>query len=220
PGTTRSCGSRSSSACASSSSSPHRLWRRPPRPGRSTGRSARASARPTTPRSSSTTRSEHRPLGRRPGVSLTFRHPRATSASKPWTSPRSSGEVESGARKVTRMSATVRELVDEAYDRRESTWRAALETVNDWVESVLAPSALLSGDRVRVVEGRIKDRMRTGEKLRRKLADANDDIHESVEVENQVIDVVGARAVCRTEREQTALWDLLNEGDDTNLSID
>jgi putative GTP pyrophosphokinase len=120
---------------------------------------------------------------------------------------------------VTRMSATVRELVDEAYDRRESTWRAALETVNDWVESVRAPSALLSGDRVRVVEGRIKDRMRTGEKLRRKLADANDEIHESVEVENQVIDVVGARVVCRTEREQTALWDLLNEGDDTNLSI-
>ena len=120
---------------------------------------------------------------------------------------------------MTRMSATVRELVDEAYDRRESTWRAALETVNDWVESVRAPSALLSGDRVRVVEGRIKDRMRTGEKLRRKLADANDEIHESVEVENQVIDVVGARVVCRTEREQTALWDLLNEGDDTNLSI-
>ena len=120
---------------------------------------------------------------------------------------------------MTRMSATVRELVDEAYDRRESTWRAALETVNDWVESVRTPSALLSGDRVRVVEGRIKDRMRTGEKLRRKLADANDEIHESVEVENQVIDVVGARVVCRTEREQTALWDLLNEGDDTNLSI-
>ena len=120
---------------------------------------------------------------------------------------------------MTRMSATVRELVDEAYDRRESTWRAALETVNDWVESIRAPSALLSGDRVRVVEGRIKDRMRTGEKLRRKLADSNDEIHESVEVENQVIDVVGARVVCRTEREQTALWDLLNEGDDTNLSI-
>jgi putative GTP pyrophosphokinase len=120
---------------------------------------------------------------------------------------------------VTRMSATVRELVDEAYDRRESTWRAALETVNDWVESVRTPSPLLSGDRVRVVEGRIKDRMRTGEKLRRKLADSNDEIHESVEVENQVIDVVGARVVCRTEREQTALWDLLTEGDDTNLSI-
>ena len=121
---------------------------------------------------------------------------------------------------MTRMSATVRELVDEAYDRRESTWRAALETVNDWVESVRAPSALLSGDRVRVVDGRIKDRMRTGEKLRRKLADANDEIHESVEVENQVIDVVGARVVCRTEREQSALWDLLTEvGDDTNLSI-
>ena len=120
---------------------------------------------------------------------------------------------------MTRMSATVRELVDEAYDRRESTWRAALETVNDWVESVRTPSPLLSGDRVRVVEGRIKDRMRTGEKLRRKLADANDEIHESVEVENQVIDVVGARVVCRTEREQTALWDLLTEGDDTNLSI-
>ena len=120
---------------------------------------------------------------------------------------------------MTRMSATVRELVDEAYDQRESTWRAALETVNDWVESVRTPSPLLSGDRVRVVEGRIKDRMRTGEKLRRKLADANDEIHESVEVENQVIDVVGARVVCRTEREQTALWDLLNEGDDTNLSI-
>ncbi|HJA60042.1 MAG TPA: RelA/SpoT domain-containing protein [Candidatus Brevibacterium intestinavium] len=117
------------------------------------------------------------------------------------------------------MSATVRELVDEAYDRRESTWRAALETVNDWVESVRTPSPLLSGDRVRVVEGRIKDRMRTGEKLRRKLADSNDEIHESVEVENQVIDVVGARVVCRTEREQTALWDLLTEGDDTNLSI-
>ena len=120
---------------------------------------------------------------------------------------------------MTRMSATVRELVDEAYDRRESTWRAALETVNDWVESVRTPSPLLSGDRVRVVEGRIKDRMRTGEKLRRKLADSNDEIHESVEVENQVIDVVGARVVCRTEREQTALWDLLTEGDDTNLSI-
>lgn len=121
---------------------------------------------------------------------------------------------------MTRMSATVRELVDEAYDRRESTWRAALETVNDWVESVRAPSALLSGDRVRVVDGRIKDRLRTGEKLRRKLADANDEIHESVEVENQVIDVVGARVVCRTEREQSALWDLLTAvGDDTNLSI-
>ncbi len=120
---------------------------------------------------------------------------------------------------MTRMSATVRELVDEAYDRRESTWRAALETVNDWVESVRTPSPLLSGDRVRVVEGRIKDRMRTGEKLRRKLADSNDEIHESVEVENQVIDVVGARVVCRTEREQTALWDLLTEGDDTNLSV-
>ncbi|MCU4295679.1 hypothetical protein D3I60_01035 [Brevibacterium permense] len=118
------------------------------------------------------------------------------------------------------MSATVRELVDEAYDRRESTWRAALETVNDWVESVRAPSALLSGDRVRVVDGRIKDRLRTGEKLRRKLADANDEIHESVEVENQVIDVVGARVICRTEREQSALWDLLTEvSDDTNLSI-
>lgn len=121
---------------------------------------------------------------------------------------------------MTRMSATVRELVDEAYDRRESTWRAALETVNDWVESVRAPSALLSGDRVRVVDGRIKDRLRTGEKLRRKLADANDEIHESVEVENQVIDVVGSRVICRTEREQSALWDLLTEvSDDTNLSI-
>lgn len=121
---------------------------------------------------------------------------------------------------MTRMSATVRELVDEAYDRRESTWRAALETVNDWVESVRTLSALLSGDRIRVVDGRIKDRLRTGEKLRRKLADANDEIHESVEVENQVIDVVGARVICRTEREQSALWGLLTEvSDDTNLSI-
>src|SRR5699024_5961200 len=113
-----------------------------------------------------------------PPVRPAPRRPSATSALQAWTSPRSSGEVESGARKVTRMSATARELVDEAYDRRESTWRAALETVNDWVESVRTPSPLLSGDRVRVVEGRIKDRMRTGEKLRRKLADSNHEIHE------------------------------------------
>ena len=118
------------------------------------------------------------------------------------------------------MSATVRELVDEAYERRESTWKAALETVNDWVETTCSRSALLSGDRVAVGAGRIKDRLRAGEKLRRKLADANDEIHEAVEVENQVIDVVGARVVCRTEREQAALWDILSEGtEDTNLSV-
>lgn len=121
---------------------------------------------------------------------------------------------------MTRMSATVRELVDEAYERRESTWRAALETVNDWVEAARSSSALLSGDRVTIGHGRIKDRLRAGEKLRRKLADANDEIHEAVEVENQVIDVVGARAVCRTEREQTALWDLLTDSNDaSNLSV-
>lgn len=121
---------------------------------------------------------------------------------------------------MTRMSATVRELVDEAYDRRESTWRAALETVNDWVEAARSSSPLLAGDRVCVAEGRIKDRLRTGEKLRRKLADANDEIHEAVEVENQVIDVAGARVVCRTEREQDALWALLSQSnDDANLSI-
>src|SRR5699024_10187234 len=130
----------------------------------------------------------------------------------------SAGQVESGAKKVTRMSATVRELVDEAYDRRESTWRAALETVNDWGESVRAPSALLSGDRVRAVKGRIKDRMRTGEKLRRKLADANDGIHESVQVDNQVTEVGGAGAERRNEREQTALRDMLNERDDKKQS--
>lgn len=118
------------------------------------------------------------------------------------------------------MSATVRELVDEAYDRRESTWRAALETVNDWVESARSTSPLLAGDRVRLASGRIKDRLRTGEKLRRKLADANDEIHEAVEVENQVIDVVGTRVVCRTEREQSALWNLLvDRNDDSNLSV-
>ena len=118
------------------------------------------------------------------------------------------------------MSATVRELVDGAYERRESTWRAALETVNDWVEGACSGSALLAGDRVTVANGRIKDRLRTGEKLRRKLADANDEIHESVEVENQVIDVVGARVVCRTEREQSALWEiLLDNNDDSNLSV-
>lgn len=121
---------------------------------------------------------------------------------------------------MTRMSATVRELVDEAYERRESTWRAALETVNDWIESVCSGSALLSGERVTIGHGRIKDRLRAGEKLRRKLADANDEIHEAVEVENQVIDVVGARAVCRTEREQSALWDLLTDSnDESNLSV-
>lgn len=80
------------------------------------------------------------------------------------------------------MSATVRELVGEAYDRRESTWRAALETVNDWVGAVCAEVPLLSGDRVRIDAGRIKDPLRTGEKLRRKLADSNDEIHEAVEV--------------------------------------
>lgn len=121
---------------------------------------------------------------------------------------------------MTRMSATVRELVDEAYDRRESTWRAALETVNDWVEAACSKSALLSGERVDVAAGRIKDRLRAGEKLRRKLADANDEIHEAVEVENQVIDVVGARVVCRTEREQSALWEiLLDSNDDSNLAV-
>ncbi len=113
---------------------------------------------------------------------------------------------------MTRMSASVRELVDEAYERRESTWRAALETVNDWVESACSSNPELSPDRVQVAAGRIKSPLRTGEKLRRKLADANDMIHQSVEVENHVVDVVGARVVCRTEREQAALWDLLQDG--------
>lgn len=73
---------------------------------------------------------------------------------------------------------------------------------------------------MRIVPGRIKDPLRTGEKLRRKLADANDEIHEAVEVENQVIDVVGARAVCRTEREQSVLWDILTDpNDDSAISI-
>ncbi|RAG69010.1 hypothetical protein DN536_34945, partial [Burkholderia multivorans] len=118
------------------------------------------------------------------------------------------------------MSATVRELVGEAYERRESTWRAALETVEDWVDAARARSPQLTEDRMQVVPGRIKDPLRTGEKLRRKLADANDEIHEAVEVENQVIDVVGARAVCRTEREQSVLWDILTDpNDDSALTI-
>lgn len=119
---------------------------------------------------------------------------------------------------MTRMSATVRELVDEAYERRGSTWRAALETVNDWVETACSATPALSADRVQVTAGRIKSPLRTGEKLRRKLADANDMIHQSVEVENHVVDVVGARVVCKTEREQSALWDLLQDVGDS-LSI-
>lgn len=118
------------------------------------------------------------------------------------------------------MSATVRELVGEAYERRESTWRAALETVEDWIDAARSRSPQLTEDRMRIVPGRIKDPLRTGEKLRRKLADANDEIHEAVEVENQVIDVVGARAVCRTEREQSVLWDILTDpNDDSAISI-
>ncbi len=115
---------------------------------------------------------------------------------------------------MTRMSATVRELVEEAYEHRESTWKAALETVNDWVESTCSSNPELSPDRVQVSAGRIKSPLRTGEKLRRKLADANDVIHQSVEVENHVVDVVGARVVCKTDREQSALWDLLQDGTD------
>lgn len=121
---------------------------------------------------------------------------------------------------MTKMSATVRELVDEAYNRREQTWVAALETVNNWVTTSCSEFVGPGADRVRVTSGRIKDPTHTGEKLRRKLADSNDEIHESVQVEHEVIDIVGTRIICRTEREQAAVFDRLSTSvGNTDMSI-
>lgn len=108
-------------------------------------------------------------------------------------------------------TADIETWVDRAYARRRDVWEQALEVATGWL-TLECDRLMEGGDRTRLdcSQSRIKDQDRTVDKLLRRVDRKPIRISSVRGVEKQITDLVGIKVLCKSTRDQSALFAALS----------
>lgn len=104
--------------------------------------------------------------------------------------------------------------IERAYDERSETWQSARESVSHWLCKI-CDGMLLGADRSRLDTGqsRVKEQPRALDTLRQKAAEEQLAITSVADVEAQLTDLVGLKVLCKSTRDQRAVFEKLTDPD-------
>nr|WP_279672602.1 RelA/SpoT domain-containing protein [Flexivirga meconopsidis] len=105
-------------------------------------------------------------------------------------------------------------LVERAYDERHRAWLTARHDMSEWLQQV-CDELLAGADRTRLdsAHSRIKEQARALDKLRQKVADEDLTVDTTADVERELTDLVGLKVLCKSTRDQAAVFDALRDTD-------
>ncbi|WP_027501526.1 GTP pyrophosphokinase [Rhodococcus sp. UNC363MFTsu5.1] len=115
--------------------------------------------------------------------------------------------------RTKKKSDNVAALVNQLYRERERAWAAALVTAQTFLDT-LADDVLedLDRDRLNAKTARIKDRERTADKVRRRVAEGQMDRPTTTDdIADAIHDLVGIKVLCKTPRDLSAFTEKLLE---------
>lgn len=108
-------------------------------------------------------------------------------------------------------TADIETWVDRAYARRRPVWEQALAQAQDWL-TLECDRLMEGGDRTRLdcSQSRIKEQNRSVDKLLRRVDRKPVRISSVRGVEKQITDLVGVKVLCKSTRDQRALFAALS----------
>ncbi|WP_446664135.1 GTP pyrophosphokinase [Flexivirga sp. B27] len=102
--------------------------------------------------------------------------------------------------------------VERAYDERGDAWQSARDVVGHWLGKI-CDQVLTGADRTRLdtSHSRIKEHARALDKLRQKAIEEDLEISSVSDVERALTDIVGMKVLCKSTRDQKAVFELLTD---------